>query len=250
MSVLRVQQVSLAPTRLSHLYSAMKASTVHKVLLHAQHATLDIDVPQAQQRRLQLRANVRLVAIVMSHPTLHTAQLALLAQKTAPSVKMMDALCAHQPNTATKVKSIRNHARRAIGVAKEHATHMNTHARPAHTYPPQKAQRRAIAVPAWKATIAQRARPIVTRCARPGTGAQLAQGRGMSTPAHLEHSVARLQALWQLHNAKRVQLDHIVHRAQLSPPLARWVLTTHLATLGSWATALHAQLATPVHCKG
>jgi hypothetical protein len=72
--------------------------------------------------------------------------------------------------------------------------HTSILARPEHISRRQEAHHRVIAVPVWKASIAQQGRPIVIRCARPGTGVLLAQERGMSIRAPWEHLVARLRA--------------------------------------------------------
>lgn len=237
-----VQQGSPALMPPSHQCSVTKGSTAQKASSLAQLVTLDIGVHQAKRRQLQLQANVRLAGIVILHHISHTAQLVLMVLRSAavPLAKLMDAACAQQPNTAPRARLHQSHARQATGVAKELAMHTSILARPAHISRRQEAQRWTSAVTAPKVSIAQRGRPIVTRCARPGITALFAQERGMSIRARSEHSVARSLVSSFLRNAKYVQQVRTVHRAPLSQLLVRWVHTILLARLDSWAIALHA----------
>lgn len=226
----------------SHQCSATKGSTVQEASSLAQRVILDIGARQAKQRQPQLLANVRSAAIAILHHISHTAQLALMVSRSAavPSAKLMDAACVQPPNTAPRARLLQNHARQATGAAKELAMHTSILVLPVHMSRRQEAQRRMSALTAPKGSIAQRGRPIVTKCARPDITALLTQERGTSIRARSGHSAARSLASSPLHNAKHVQQVRTVHRAPLSQLLARWVHTTLLARLDSWAIAFHA----------
>lgn len=184
-------RASLVQTLRSHRCNATRVSTAQRALWRAHLVILDIGARRAQQRPRRQVANARSEATVMSHLISRTALLGFTALRRVPSAKLMVAVCAQPPSIAPRAQSRRSPARQVTGAVKALGTRTSTLVRLEPTSLRLAVWYRVTAALAWKGSIALRGQPVVTRFVRLDTGAQLAPGRGMSTRARSEPSVAR-----------------------------------------------------------